>query len=408
MVSPAGAPMGFNVTPEQKLELTEYWLSVVKRKWAILGLVLVVALVAAVIAYSLTPVYQTTATVLIEAGKVKVLSIDDVYSSSQQREHYQTQIEILKSRDVAERTARVLKLWDHPSFDPRQAEPGLRAQAMGMLGMGPQQTLWTPAALEAAAVRRIMAGLSVTPVRGSQLVRVTFKAEDAAAAAMVANAVATEYIASDRDERFKLTTQVSTFLQERMTGLREKLAESERALQAYREKKGIVNLAGSSQAITGRQLDGAMSRLQEAKGKRLELESAYQQARSTSPKEYADIPVVKRDLAVAETLKQIASAQRALLMLQETFGDQHYRVQQAKGELEQLRKLLGRQSEQVVGSLRLEYEGARSTEQLMEQSMGAATGNVQEVNREEFQLIVLERDAASNRQLYDLFMSRAK
>jgi len=408
MISPGVAPTSFNVTPEQKLELLEYWRSILKRKWAILALALVVAVVASVVAYALSPVYQASATVLIEAGKMKVLSIDDVYSNNQRSEHYQTQIEILKSRDVAERTARVLKLWDHPGFDPRKAQPGLRARALDMLGVGGEKTIWTPQALEAATVRRIMKGLSVTPVRGSQLVRVTFEGEDAAAAAMVVNAVATEYIAADRDERFKLTTQVSTFLQERMAGLREKLAESERALQTYREQKGIVNLAGSSQAITGRQLDGAMSRLQEAKGKRLELESTYQQARAASRKEYADIPVVKRDPAVAETLRQISTSQRALLLLQETFSDQHYRVQQAKGELEQLRKLLDRQSEQVVGSLRLEYEAARSTEQLMEQSMGAATGNVQAVNREEFQLIVLERDAASNRQLYDLFMSRAK
>jgi len=49
MVSPAPAPIGFNVTPEQKLELMEYWLSVVKRKWVVLGLGLVVALVAGVL-----------------------------------------------------------------------------------------------------------------------------------------------------------------------------------------------------------------------------------------------------------------------------------------------------------------------------------------------------------------------
>ena len=101
-------PSGFSVTPEQKLELLEYWRSVLKRKWAILGLGMVVALVAAIFAYSLTPVYRSTATVLIEPGKVKVVSIEDVYTSNQ-LQGIQTQTEILKSREIAERTARALE-----------------------------------------------------------------------------------------------------------------------------------------------------------------------------------------------------------------------------------------------------------------------------------------------------------
>jgi capsular exopolysaccharide synthesis family protein len=400
--------MGFTVTPEQKLELMEYWLSVLKRKWAILGLGLVVAMVAAVFAYSLSPVYRTTATLLIETGKVQVVRIDEVYASNQQQS-VQTQSEILRSREIAERTARALKLWEHPSFDPRQAKPGWRGQLKQMLGMAePAKTVWTQQELEEATEGALVGRLAVDPVRNSQLVRVSFESEDPVLAAKVVNTAIEQYIAADRESRFALSQQVGNFLQDRMAGLKKNLEASERALQEYREKRGIVSLGGSSQAITGKQLDGAMARLQEAKSKRLELESAYQQVRAASPKDFADIPVVKRDPVVAETLKQITGAQRALLVLQETFSDEHYRVQQAKGEIDQLRKLLDRQSEQVVASLRREYEGARATEQLMEQSMGAATGSVQAVNREEFQLGVLERDAASNRQLYELFMSRAK
>ena len=115
---PLPAPAGLSVTPEQKLELLEYWRSITKRKWLILALSLVVALVAAVIAYALTPMYSSTATVLIEGSKGKILSIEDIYAGNQQREHYQTQVEIMKSREVAERTVKALKLWEHPPRSP--------------------------------------------------------------------------------------------------------------------------------------------------------------------------------------------------------------------------------------------------------------------------------------------------
>jgi succinoglycan biosynthesis transport protein ExoP len=405
---PAFAPLGLAVSQEQKLELLEYWRSITKRKWAIMGLAAMVALLAAVVAFALTPVYRSVATVLIEAGKVKVLSIEDVYTNSQQREHYQTQVEILKSREVAERTVRELKLWDNPAFDPRKVQPSLRVRLMAAVGMGKIKTEWTQEELEKSVITQVMSGLTVEPVRLSQLVKVSFEAEDPVLASTIANAVATEYIDADRDSRFKLSQQVSGFLQERLAALREKLSVSEQALQNYREQKGIVNIGGSAQAVAGRQVGDTAERLVQAKSRRLELESAFQQSKVANPAEYAEIPVVMRDPTVADTLRQFNTAKRNLLTLQETLGSQHFKVVQAQGEVNELQKALIAQSASVVASLRREYEASRSTETALERSLGSAQGSVQTVNREEFQLAVLEREAQSNRGLYEMFMSRAK
>jgi len=405
---PAFAPLGLAVSQEQKLELLEYWRSITKRKWGILGLALMVALLAGVVAFALAPVYRSTATVLIEAGKVKVLSIEDVYTNSQQREHYQTQVEIMKSREVAERTVRALKLWDHPAFDPRKAQPSWRSRLMVAAGVTQPKAEWKQDDLERAAIGAVMGRLSVEPVRSSQLVKVSFEAENPEVAALVVNAVATEYIDSDRDSRFKMSQQVSAFLQERLASLREKLSQSEQSLQAYREQKGIVNIGGSAQAVAGRQVGDTAEKLVQARSRRVELESAYLQAKATTPNQYAEIPAVMRDPTVANTLRDANTAKRNLATLQETLGNQHYKVLQAQGELNELQRVLQQQSEIVVASLRREYEAARSTEVSVERSLGAAQGSIQMVNREEFQLAVLERDAASNRQLYEMFMSRAK
>ncbi len=406
--APVFAPLGFSVTAEQKLELLEYWRSITKRKWAILGLAAIVAVLAAAVAYALTPIYRSTVTVLIEAGKVKVLSIEDVYTNSQQREHYQTQVEILKSREVAERTARALKLWDHPAFNPRTQRPSLRQQVMGLVGLHTPKAEWTQEELERNIVGQLMRDLSVEPVRLSQLVKVSFESDDPAVAAMVANAIATEYIAADRDSRFALTQQVSSFLQERLATLRQKLAASEQALQAYREQKGIVSLGGSAQAVAGREVGDTTEKLVEARSKRVALEAAYEQARNATPAQYAEIPTVARDPIVAATLKQLNDTRRQLLTLQETLGSEHYKVVQAKGELTELQKLLEQQSAVAVAGMRRDYEAARDAESALERSLGAAQGSVQAVNREEFQLNVLEREAASNRELFEMFMSRAK
>lgn len=405
---PVFAPLGFSVSAEQKLELLEYWRSIVKRKWAILGLGFIVALLAAVVAYSLTPIYKSTVTVLIEAGKGKVLSIEEVYSAGQQREHYQTQVEILKSREVAERVVRALKLYEHPEFDPRKATPGWRQQLTSFLGMGKVEEQVSEEQAIAAATRAVMGGASVDPVRLSQLVRVSFESPDPALAARIANALAAEYIDADRDSRFKLTQEVSTFLQERLTSLRDKLATSERALQQYREQKGIVSLGGSAQAVTAKQIEETTQRLAEARSRRAQLEAAYNQARDTAPARYGEIPLVARDPVIADTLKQRTAVARNLQVLQETLGDQNYRVQQVQADLAEIDRVLNAQSTNIVASLKREFEAARETETALDRILAGATGNVQAVNREEFQLGVLEREVASNREIFEMFMNRAK
>ena len=68
---------------------------------------------------------------LIEQGKNKVVSIEEVYSQGfSQREYFQTQVEILKSDELARSVVQKLKLTTHPDFDPRQAEPGFWARSL--------------------------------------------------------------------------------------------------------------------------------------------------------------------------------------------------------------------------------------------------------------------------------------
>ncbi len=405
---PAIAPANLSVSPEQKLELLEYWRSITKRKWLILALGMVAALLAAVVAMALIPVYQSTATLLIEASKGKILSIEDVYTVSPQREHYQTQVEILKSRQVADRTVRALKLWDHPLFDPRKAVPSLRSQAMATVGMGQEKKTWSEEELVAQAVGQLMAGITIEPVRMSQLVKVSFASQDPKLAAQVANALSTEYIDADRDSRFKISQGISGFLQERLISLREKLSQSEQTLQAYREKKGIVNLAGSAQTTAGQQVGGTSDKLLLARTRRLELESTYLQVKAITNGDYSGVPAMMRDPAVADSLKQVNDSKRKVVEAMETLGSQHPRVRQLESDLGLLTATLNQQRAAAVSSLTREYEAARSTEVSLERALGSARSEVQAVNREEFQLTVLEREAQTNRQLYDMFMSRAK
>jgi len=397
---------------DNKLDLVEYWRSITKRKWAILFFGLVVALLAGVVVFALTPVYKATTTVLIESNKAKVVSIEDVYSGiSQNREYFQTQVEIIKSREVALKTIIKLKLWEQAEFDPRIKKTGVLEDIKTLVGFNADQVEqdWTETALANAVYGKFAKQVSIEPVRLSQLAKISFESQSPALAAQVANALANTYIDNDFEARFAMTRKASDWLQEQLSGLKSKLDKSERELQNYRDRAGIVDTKGLAQSGAGKQIEDITQRLIETRLRRAEAENAYNQIKGAGKNEdLSSLPAVVRSTTVADAKKSLAEAERKLSEMSQRYGPEHPRYIAADAEVKAARDNVKRQVDTVVASVTREYEVARGTEKALEGTLNAAKGSIQSLNRKEYELSVLEREAESNRQMYDLFMKRAK
>ena len=400
--------LGGGISDEGKLELLEYWHAVVKRKWAILAATLVAGIISTVIVGSLTPVYSSTVKVLIEQNKTRVLKIEEVYGVSNSRENFLTQAEIIKSTEVARRVASELRLWEHPEFDPRQASPGIRDQIKGFLGIVEPEVEWTEDKLRDHAAGMLSERITVVPVGYTNILSINVEAQDEKLVVQLANSVANAYINADRDARFKVTQQANAWLQERTQSLREALLASERALQDYREKHGLVNLSDSAQTMVGQQISEANSKLFEAKARRIEAEGAYEQVKAIKDGDYLSVPAVMRNPTVVAARQQESAAALKVAELQQRYGAEHVRMVQAQSELKAARESLSKQVQTVVAGMAREYESARATERALEAALNSARGAVQSVNRQEFQLTALQRDVAANKQIFDMFVSRAK
>ena len=268
-VNAVNEPQQLEAPPDrgESFDLLEYWRSVTKHKWAILGLALAITLLTLLVVSSIKPTYRSTVTLLIEAGKNKVVSIEEVYAGmSGNREYFQTQAEILKSRELAEKVVAKLKLDTDPEFDPRQQEPPYWKKWLAAAGITPDRFGFgeteekAPAPAGESAIAKGVIGavqkrLQVEPVRLSQLIRVSFEAHDPELAAKVANAFAETFIESDLDARFQMTQKASDWLAERLRGLRQKVEASEQALQQYREKEHIVDAKGLAQGGASKQIE---------------------------------------------------------------------------------------------------------------------------------------------------------
>lgn len=405
------AEFGPASTRGNELDLVEYWRAISKRRWSILGLTILVTILAILIVSNVRPLYRATSTLLIEQGKSKVVSIEEVYSQGLiQREYYQTQVEILKSEDLARKVVARLKLASHPDFDPRQAEHGWFSRLIGQhFGDAPATT---DAEAERAATNTFRKGLAVQLVRNSQLAQISFTSYDKDLSAKAANALAEVFIESDLDSRMAMTQKASEWLRDRMGELRTKVDTSEKALQEYRDRERIVDTKGLAMSGAGRQLEELTKSLVEARQKRAEAESAFalvQQIKAgRAQANYDSVPVVLRNPLVQSMKMAEAEADRRLSDAAKRYGPEHPKLIQAKAELEAAKDNTRKQVDIAVAGLSKEYEQARANESAVERALAQSKADIQGINRKEFQLGVLEREVAQNRNLYDMFVNRLK
>lgn len=398
------------------LNLVELWRSVSKRKWAILGFALVVSLLTAAVTLTLTPVYRASTVIMFEPEKSKVMSLDELFANNTgNRDYLQTQLEILKSREVAERTVKALELWNHPAYDPRRPSKGVLdpvlgplRQALGMVEPEVPQN-WTPERLVNAVLGTFRAQLSVELVRGSSIANIHFESSDPVLAAKAANALAKAYVENDLNARYVMTRQASEWLQERVSDLKSKVVQSERELQNYRESTGIISAQGATQSGASSQLEGLTARLIEARLRRADAETVYSQIRSAPPgADLSEIPAVLRTPGMSEAKRAAQEAERKFNEIAQRYGPEHPRHVAGKAELEASTASLKRQLDNTVGTLRREFEAAQAVEREIQRALDQSRSSVVTLNRSEFQLGVLQREVESNREMYNLFMTRAK
>lgn len=402
------APSVENDEPESRIDWASYGRSIWKRRWRIGPLVVLATLIAYLYAQSVTPIFRSTSTLLIESGKAKMVSIEEVYNGvSQDREYYQTQVEILRSRDVAKRTVIETKLWDEPEFDPRKPVRSWQGKVKDYFDPPAKPPEWTQERLAEATVGKFLSAVTIDPVRLSQLVRISFDAADPELAAKVADATAVSFIESDRDARLKLNLSVTGLLQDRLGALRDKLLQSEQELQKYRESEGIVSVGGS-QGMASQQMTEIGQRLIAARVRRTELESAYQQVARATNGDYSAVPAVISQPGLADARNRVSLASLQVEEVTRTLGEQNTRVIEARTALAAAQRQLQAQTRSVVAAMRGELQAARDTEKSLQAELASARNGVQGVNRQEFELGVREREVQTNKQLYELFLSRTK
>lgn len=413
--SGSGLPPFPRSEAEQELDLLKLWTAIWVRKWLILAVVVVACLAAAGVASMMTPVYRAGATLLIQDEPSKVLSIEQVYGlEGSGIDYLQTQIELLKSRALAERVVRELDLVHHPEFDPaQQPEPWLDKGSL---------LAWLPWLAPAEAVvptadqvldsvtRQFMSQINVAPQGKSQLVKVEVDMADRDTATRAANALADGHIAIQSEAAMGMSLTAASWMGGRLGELREKLLESESRLQAYREAENLVDVQGVT-TISADELALTSDRMINARRQRAEAESQFRQVEAMKQggwEKLASIPAVLGHPLSQQFRANEAQASARVDEVSRRYGPRHPMLIAAKTELAAASASLRAQVQQIIAGIERNYQLALANEHSLQASFDSSKTEIQDISRKAFKVRELEREVEGNRTLYDTFMTRWK
>ncbi|WP_051631131.1 GumC family protein [Afifella pfennigii] len=382
-----------------------------RRAW-LLG---IVALAVGIVTYlglsSATPLYTGDAQVLIEARESPLTRPRDAPSdnlSVQLDESAITsQVEVLRSRQIANAVIDRFELTRNPEFDPALDTSLLDTIliAMGLRESPAEETI------RARVLETYYDRLSVYPVAKSRVIVVEFTSEDPKLAADITNAVAEAFVNLQSEAKLESTSAATQWLETEIARLRERVAEAETAVAEYRAGSELFDLNNPGEDETNlqtQQLGDLNAELARAKAAQSEAQSRARLLRSLldeggsfdSAEEVLNSQLIQRLRERQVALRaQIADLSTSLL-------PGHPRLQALRSQLADLDGQVRAEVQKILQSLETASRVAGARVESLQERLNEAKAAVASSNEKSIRLRALEREAAAQRDLLESFLAR--
>jgi polysaccharide biosynthesis transport protein len=400
---------------EDTINLRDYWDVILKRKWTVITLLLIVLAVTFVSTSLITPIYRATTVLQIEQDTAKVVEYQDVAQPGamfSEKDFYQTQYELMKSTALALKVVEQVGLQQLQSAtNPKDASVhGWLASKRSKDEKKPETPRKVPNQIniESAkmnAAQSLLGGLTIQPVGNSRLVNVSFDSSDPKLAASVANAVAQSFIAANLERRFEATSYAKTFLEERIAQEKAKLEEAENALLKYARDQEIFSVGKEGATTATENLQEFNTAYAQAQQARIKAESLYMQLQSSQSGDLPQVLESKLMLSLKETkLKLEADYQEKL----KTFKPAYPAMQELAAQIAEITAQMEAEKKNVYGMIKASYEEAKAHEALLAQKLVSSKQEAMGMQSRSIQYSILKREADTNRQMYEALLQRLK
>jgi capsular exopolysaccharide synthesis family protein len=337
--------------------------------------------------------------------------------------YFQTQYKILKGRDLTRRVVKRTKLTQVPEFNGTAKPPSTPLSLLNDLRARLTSSVWGKTVVqeapavdetpdESALVGAFISRVNIDPVRGSRLVLVSFDATDPAVAATATNALMDEYTEQNLEVKLQSSQNMLDWLDKELANQQKKVEESERALAEYRDKQNALSLDDKQNIVLSR-LNALNDAVTKAKMDRMQKETQYGQIKPLMRGGVAGVspdalPIVVQSAQMQQLKGKLADLQQQKVQLSAKYGEKHPAILNVNAQLTDTQRQLDLETSKALQSIKNDYDTAVLNERTLAQNLEAAKEDAQDLSRKSVGYNVMEREAKSNRQVYESLLQREK
>ena len=387
---------------------------ILRKHWKLpLAFILAVETGLAFLVFSLDNTYEGRATIEVETPAVGGVTLGNgAPATTAQEDYLETQTEILKGDSLALGVIEELHLADNPVFVKQSWVETLPSRAMGWL---------TPARTEGSSqteklLETYRRQLSVTQLRNSRIVEVSYESYDPQLAARLVNTAVRHYLETTHRSKYDATLRAAQSLAPELNELKTSAARSSRALLDFQKSHEGVELmatgtgsSGTAGAMAGNPVGIRVAELNQqltaAMGERMQQESYMQ---LLEPGNNDALPQMKDAPVIQGLTTRVADSRAQLAEALAVYGGNNPQVRRLQSQVEELTSQLDAERGRIASQVRATYASARRREELIQKTLRDLKSPLDMSNANAAQYDALRREADANSNLYVALSSRIK
>jgi len=397
------------------IDLRQLLLTLRRNIRLIAAIVVSITLVTLVVTLQMTPLYTATAKVLIETRQSNVVDVEAILSGlSSDSSTVDSQIEIIKSQAMAFRVTESLELMADPEFNGALREQNWFASLNPLAffrGFFPGAKRGEEERLQAekmSTVRALLGRLSVKRTGRTQVISISFTSETPRKAEQIANAIADAYLVDQLEAKYEAARRATAWLDGRLQDLRDQVQATEETAELYRAAHGLIDADGST--LTEQQLREINSQLllarAELDGSRAKLQRVRVLVSRGSGSD--SVAEVLSSGVIQNLRREQSELIRKEAQLRARYGERHPSIVEIRDERRDLDLQIQSEVSRIVIGLENEVAVSATRVASLERSLAATLATAGEREQDRVRLRELQREASSNRTLYESFLARFK
>lgn len=386
------------------VDLGRLFASIVRDWRRILVVALAVTALAFAFASVVTPRYMGETRILIETRESEFTRVDangDRSAPILDEEGVASQVEVISSTDIITQVARDLDLASRDEFD---AQPSMVGRMLAMVGLATDPRNLSP---EERVMKAFREKLEVYRVENSRVIVIEFSSEDPELAAAIPNAMADAYIAVQRQAKLESNASATEWLEPEIAELRERVKEAEQRVAEFRGKSDLF-IGENNSVLATQQLSQLATELSRVRANRSAAEAKINtmQAALEGGASLDTIPDVLASQLIQRLRESELELRAEIAELSTTLLSNHPRIRALNSQLDDLQRQIRSEAQKVLAGLQNEARTARAREEALTAEVNRLKAESARANEEGVELRALEREATSQRELLESYLTR--